>query len=335
MGLLPISNTQDISLPLSVWLLHDEYDHIDKPNYISATSLMKPLRQLVLPGRVPPEARQEDVSDYIARGLGHSIHHAIEHAWSNGNHRKAMKRLGYTDDVIERIVINPTEEQLRSRNDIIPVYFEQRAFREIEVMGQNFTIGGKFDMVSDGIVNDFKSTSVWAWAKGTKDEDYALQGSLYRWLNPDKITEDYIRINFVFTDWAKMMVKSAGYPQKRVEYKDIPLLSMAETEAWVRRKLELYLKHRSTPEAHLPECTDDELWRSAPQYKFFLDPDKAKDPSARATKNFDDAGEARRYQAEKGGRGVIITKMGEPKACGYCPGFAACTQKDRLGLGTV
>lgn len=336
MGLLPISNTQGISLPLAVWLLHDEYDYIDRPNYISATSLMKPLRQLVLPGRVPPEARQEDVSDYIARALGHSIHSAIEHAWSNGNHHRAMRRLGYTNDVIERIVVNPTEEQLRSRNDIIPVYFEQRAFREVEVMGQTFTIGGKFDMVSDGIVNDFKSTSVWAWVKGTKDEDYSLQGSLYRWLNPDKITEDYTRINFVFTDWQRSMTKTnPDYPQKRVEHKDIPLLSIAEAEAWVKRKLELYLKYRDTPEAQLPECTDDELWRSTPQYKFFLDPAKAREPGARATKNFDDAGEARRYQAERNGRGVIITKMGEPKACGYCPGFAACTQKDRLGLGTV
>ena len=327
-----VTNEQDISLPLAVWLLQDGYDYVDKPNYISATSLMKPLRQMVLPGRVPPEKRKLDVAEFIARSLGNSIHTAIEAAWTGGNHRPAMRSLGYTDDVIDRVLINPTEEELRSRNDVIPVYFEQRAFREIEIDGQTFTVGGKFDMVSDGIVNDFKSTSVWSWVKGTKDEDFALQGSLYRWLNPSKITDDFIRINFIFTDWSKMMMNTANYPQKRVEYKDIPLLSIAETEAWVRRKLSLYLKHRNSPESQLPECTDDELWRSAPQFKFYLDPTKATDPAARATKNFDDRAEANRHMAEKG-KGIVIEKMGEPKACTYCQGFDACSQKDRLGLG--
>ena len=28
------------------------------------------------------------------------------------------------------------------------------------------------------------------------------------------------------------------------------------------------------------------------------------------------------------GKGVVITKPGEVKRCGYCPGFEACTQKD-------
>lgn len=332
-----VTNEQDISLPLAVWLLQDGYDYIDKTNYISATSLMKPLRQLVLPGRVPPEKRKQDVAEFIARALGSTIHTAIETSWSDGNHIAPMKSLGYPDDVIKQIVINPTDAELIARKATgqatIPVYFEQRAFREIEVDGQTFTVGGKFDMVSDGIVNDFKSTSVWGWVKGTKDEDHALQGSIYRWLNPAKITDDFIRINYIFTDWSKMMLKTANYPQKRVEHKDIPLLSVAETEAWIRRKISIYLKHRNSPEAELPECTDDELWRSAPQFKFFLDPAKANDPAARATKNFDDLVEARKYQVEKGGRGTIITKLGEPKACGYCQGFDACTQKDRLGLG--
>lgn len=326
-----ITNNLDISLPLAVWLIHDEYDYINEPNYISATSLMKPLRQILLPKRVPPEARTSDVSEYIARALGHSVHHSIEHAWTVGRER-GLKLLGYTDDVIERILINPTEEQLRSRNDIIPVYFEQRGLRQVEVNGITYTIGGKFDMVADGIVQDFKTTSVWTWTKGTKDGDYALQGSLYRWLHPDKITDDTIRINFFFTDWSKMMLKTPNYPQKRVEHKDVPLLSLAETEGWIRRKLALIQEYANIPEAEIPECTDDELWRSAPQYKYFSDPAKANDPSARSTKNFDDPIEARKFMAEKGGKGTIVTRPGEPKACAYCPGFLACTQKDRLGM---
>jgi len=325
-----VTNTMDISLPLAVWLLHDEYDYINEPNYISATSLMKPLRQIVLPKRIAPEQLTEDVSEYIARTLGSSIHSGIEKAWSHGNHRLPLKRLGYTDDVIDRILVNPTPEQLRASNDVIPVYIEQRGMREITVNGTTYTIGGKFDMVSDGIVNDFKSTSVWSWVKGTKDDDYALQGSLYRWLHPDKITEDFIRVNFIFTDWSKAMTQSASnYPAKRVEYKDIKLLSVQETENWIRNKLALIQKHLNTPEAELPECTDEELWRSDPQFKYFSDPSKATVPGARSTKNFDNILDARKFLAEKG-KGTILTIPGVPKACGYCRGYAACTQKDRI-----
>lgn len=327
-----VTNNLDISLPLAVWLLNDEYDYVDKPNYISATSLMKPLRQIILSKRVPKELQTSDVADYVARAMGNAIHTAIEHAWLNGK-EIPLKRLGFSQETIDRIVINPTPEELRGRNDAIVVYFEQRGFKDIEVNGTTYTIGGKFDMVADGIVQDFKSTSVWSWIKGTKDDDYAQQGSIYQWLHPDKIFEDYIRINFIFTDWMGALSKTtANYPASRVQHKDIPLLGPKATEEWIRKKITLIERFKNAPESEIPECTDEELWRSAPQFKFYSDPAKAKDPKSRATKNFDDFAEARKFQVEKGGKGVIITKPGVPKACGYCPAFHACTQKDRLGL---
>lgn len=320
-----ISNDHDISLMLAVWLVSDNYDYIDKENYISATTLMKPLRQIVLPSRIPPAQRTSDVVDYIARSLGSSVHDSVEKAWTT-NHDKAMRLLGYPADVIDRIRINPTPEELRASNSIIPLYFEQRAFREIDVDGVTYTIGGKFDAVTEGIVQDLKSTSTFAWEKGTKDEDYAQQGSIYRWLNPDKITADHIRINFLFTDWSKMHLSRPNYPRKRVEYKDIPLWSVAKTEEWIRGKLRLVAQYINKPESEIPECSDEELWRSSPQYKYFADPAKT---AGRSTRKFDDMIEARKFMAEKGGKGVIITKPGEVKACGYCAGYDACTQKDQ------
>lgn len=330
-----VTNTMDISLPLAVWLLHDDYDYIDEPNYVSATSLMKPLRQIVLPKRIPAEQVQMDVSEFIARSLGSSIHAGIEHAWTGDRHKRPLQLLGYSDDVIERIRVNPDPAEIAGSNSLIPVYIEQRSFRQITVGGVTYTIGGKFDMVTDGIVNDTKSTSVWSWVKGTKDADHALQGSLYRWIDAgqdhQKITADHMRVNYVFTDWQKAMVNTTeGYPRKRVEYKDVPLLSLAETEDWIRQKLALVQEFLDLPENLLPECTDEELWRSAPQYKFFSDPAKAQQPGARSTKNFDDMVEARKFQASKGGIGVIVTKPGEAKACAYCAGAQACNQKDRL-----
>lgn len=323
---MQVSNITDISLPLAVWLLHDEYDYIDKPNYISATSLMKPVRHLVLPSRIPASQRLiPDVQDYIASSLGSSLHAAIERAWELSKDR-GLKLLGYPDDVIKRVLINPTDAQVAAVADAIPVYMEQRAFKEVTINGVTYTVGGKFDLVTAGIVQDVKSTSAFTWLYGGKDDDYKLQGSIYKWLNPDKITEDFIRINFIFTDWKKMDAKSnPKYPQSRVAHKDIPLMSIEETDQWVRAKLAQIIKHQSTPEHLLPECTTEELWQSDPVHKYWSDPTKT---SGRCNKKFDTLVEANQYLASKG-KGIVVTVPGEPKRCGYCAGAEACTQKNK------
>lgn len=320
-----ITNNTGINLPLAVWLLHDEYDYIDKENYISVTGLMKPLKQTILTSRIPRAQRTEDVSDFVARTLGHAIHDSIEKAWHKG-HARSMKLLGYPDRVIERIMINPTNEELRSRNDAIPVYMEQREFREVTVDGVTFIIGGKFDMVADGELYDNKSTSAYTWLFGTRDDDNQQQGSLYKWLNPTKITGDHIHINYIFTDWSRMQARSnPKYPQKRVEQKSIPLWSESETERWVVGRLRKFLAYKDLPEDQIPECNDKELWRSDPAFKYYADPSKV---SGRSTKNFTDKVEANDFMASKGGKGIVITVPGEAKACNYCNAFDICRQKD-------
>lgn len=320
-----ITNTSDISLALAVWLLYDEYDYIDQPNYISATSLMRPLRQILLNPQVKRSDRKLDVADFIPRALGNSIHNSIEKAWTHG-YVRALKLMGYPDSVIQRIQINPEDFVLEGEHDLIPIYIEQRAFRKID----GYLVGGKFDLVTDGVLQDAKSTSAFTWVMGGKDDDYQLQGSLYRWIDAaqsrPKITEDYIRINFIFTDWQRNLARSnPKYPQKRIEYRDIPLLSLEETEAWVRSKLNQVSKHQATPENLLPECSDEELWLTDPVYKYYADPANTK---GRATKNFDDLAEAMAFKATKG-KGVVVTIPGEPKRCSYCEALSICSQGKR------
>lgn len=322
-----ITNRSDISLALAVWLVTDEYDHVKiNGKYISATSMMKPIRHIILPKRMEASDNLIDVEDMVAGRMGTALHDSVEKAWTR-NYAKALKLLGYPDDLINRVRINPTDEEVRASNSIIAVYMEQRLFREID----GWTIGGKFDFITEGIIQDQKSTSAYTWLFGGKEDDYQKQMSLYRWLDAGqplrKITEDYGRINFIFTDWQKMQARlNPKYPQKKVEFKDIPLLSLDETEHWIRTKLALIDNNRETPEAQLPECTNEELWRSDPSYKYYADATKT---SGRSTKNFDDLAEAREFMASKGGKGIVKTIPSEPKRCGYCEAFTICTQKDR------
>lgn len=321
-----ITNNQDIDPVLAVWLLHDEYDYDDTPNYISATRLLRPLKHIVMAPRVPNELKEMDVADLIARSSGNAYHAAIERAWKTGRHR-ALKLLGYPEDAINRILVNPEPSELTP--DTIPVYIEQRIKREID----GFIVGGKFDMVLEGLLRDNKSTSAYTWVYGGRDEEHKLQGSLYRWLDPKKITEDFIRINYIFTDWQVAQAKqNPKYPQKKLETKDIKLMSLKETEEWIRWKLSMVTKYAKAPEEQIPECSDEELWRSAPKFKYYSDPNKT---DGKSTKNFDDIVAARTFMTnEKGGKGIVKTVPGEVKRCGYCDIYPICHQKDRYFNGT-
>ena len=316
---MTFTNIHGIALPLAVWLAHDEYDYVNEENYISATRLMKPLRHIVLPPRMAPADREHpDISDRIATAFGHSLHDSIEKAWLKG-YRENLAKLGYPEKVINLVRINP--DPLTLRADDIPVYMEQRVIKSF--MG--YRIGGKYDLVAEGQVQDYKSTSAFVWVAGSRDDEHVLQGSLYRWLNPDIITQDTMVINYIFTDWSKAKAKQdPRYPQLRVMSKELKLRSIEDTERWVKNKLTLIQQHWNTPQDQLPECSDEELWRSEPQYKYYVDPTK----TARSTKNFDDMASAKKFMnEEKGGKGIIKIIPGTVKRCDYCEAYAVCQQR--------
>lgn len=331
---MAITNKNDISLLLAVWLLADFYDYeagkgSDKP-YLSATTLMRPTKQIILGQRIPIEDRRdEDVEDYIARALGHTIHDGIEQAWVKQGKRNLTK-LGFPANMVENLKINPTDEEVRADPNIIPVYLEQRLYREID----GYVIGGKFDAIVDGRIEDAKSTSVWAYIFGSRDDEHTLQLSLYKWLDAGqelpKIHEDYGRINYVFTDWQKAEARRQPdrYPQRRTHHKDLILEEPDKTELWVRQKLADLKKYLNKSESEIPKCTPEELWQGDTEYKYYKDPAKANTPGARSTKNFGtDLAAANRFMVEQGGVGIVKAFPGIPKRCPYCPGFDICNQR--------
>ena len=256
----------------------------------------------------------------IPSRIGTAIHDGIEKAWLH-NHVNAMMLLNYPQRVIEKVLINPTKEQLKE--DSIPFYLERRSYKQVG----SYTVSGKFDFVGEGRVEDFKTTSTYTAINNTNDEKYILQGSMYRWLNQDIITKDEMAIQYIFTDWSGARAKiDPSYPQQRFKERVLPIKSVTETEHFVRTKLEAITKHKDTPEEELPQCTDDDLWRSAPVFKYYKNPEK----TTRSTKNFDTKQEAYIRLAEEGGKGLVLEKPGQVTACKYCNAFSVCSQKDAL-----
>ena len=333
-------NQTGVPLSMAVYFAHDSYDR--HANTISATGLLKSIRQAVITPRIPTIQQSVDVLDVVKSRTGTAVHDGVERAWSHGNHREAMRKLGYNESLIDRIVVNHAKlltqagynvssleknKTYISRDPLpsnpIPVYMEIRGFRQF--MGK--TISGKFDFIGDGGLEDTKTTSAFSWIYGSKTEDYQLQGSIYRWLHQNLVTRDVMTIQFIFTDWSPGKAKQEKhYPQRITEKLEIPLLDISDTEDFIRDKLTAYELHKDEDEVSLPSCTDKELWRKDPVFKYYKNPASRK----RSTKNFTTAQEAHTRLIEDGNVGIVVQQPGEVIACRYCSAFAGCSQKDRL-----
>lgn len=328
---MQITNKHKIPLPLAVWLVSHDYDsyaHI--PNYISATTLLRPVRQIVLSERVRKDKVLskkivKDVSDFFASTQGTTIHDGLEAVWRNDVLRtSALITLGFSKEDAEAVVINPTEEDLTK--DIIPVYLERRAFRKIG----KYTIGGKFDLVIENTLFDHKNTSVWTFIRDMMEEDYILQMSIYRWLNIDLDLDDIANIQMIFKDWDKNFTKNKDpnselvqkYPPAPLQDYPVKLMSLEKIEAWLKQRIADIEAAKNLAEHEIPPCED--VWKGDTVYKYFSDP-----KNKRATKSSQNISELQVLKS-KAGKGIIIMEEGKVRRCNpkFCDAFHACSQKD-------
>jgi len=150
-----------------------------------------------------------------------------------------------------------------------------------------------------------------------------MQGSIYKWLNPELITQNLMNIVFIFTDWsaAQAMYKKE-YPKKRIIKQRLPLLSISETEKFINKTLESYSRLLTAPQEQLPECTSNQLWRKPPIWKYYKNPDK----TSRATANFNNSYDASMRLTNDGNVGIVKEIQSKPTRCLYCPVFEICNQ---------
>jgi len=334
------NNIADVPLPLAVWLATDEYKYGKYPNEISTTTIMKSPRYIIGSRRVQfPQDFPEhlhiptsnglfdvmpDIQSKIKARIGTAIHSSAELSWTDPKFRTiALELLGYSKDTTDNVVINPEPTQKLSPF-ALPVYLEQRAYRELD----NFVISGQYDFVVNGNLHDIKTTSTYVWQSGCMDEKYILQGSIYRWLNPEIITDEFMDICFIFTDWQKnrYMSDPRNYPSSQIISRSFKLHSAAFVQSYVEDRVRTLIILQDVPEKDLPLCTDKELWRKPDTFKYYKNPQK----QTKSTANFDNLNDANRRFLEDGAVGLVKTVKGGVSACLYCSAFTVCTQKDRL-----
>lgn len=314
------ANVAAVPLALQPFLASDNYDHNDDPFTISATTLLKPLRQIILASRVPAGEAMPNLMDLLKSRMGSAIHDAIERSWKNQNLKETLETLGYPKYVSQNLSVNPDRGLIAEG---LNVFLEQRLKKQLG----KWTITGKFDFISNGRVQDFKTTSTLTYMKQNMADKYVLQGSIYRWLDPQLITDDVMEIHYIFTNWMAGQVKTdPKYPTTPILTQRFELLGSAYIHQFIKNKLDALEKYWDADEQDIPDCSDEDLWRSEPVFKYYKNPSK----TSRSTKNFETRDGAVARFIEDGSVGLIKEVPGEATACKYCPAFAACTQKDRL-----
>lgn len=332
------SNPTNLPITLAVFLAHDDYSLVTSPSTFSATGLLKNAKQTVLASRVKgTDASVSDLESRRASTIGTAIHNGLEHAFLSSKLPATLASLGLPEKVIKRFKVNPTEVS-DNTTDIV-VYTELRTNKELI----GYTVSGECDFVCMGTVRDLKTTGSWKIGKALKEVgvhrqcstpedmqrncpslfDWVMQLSIYRWLMPNIITEDEGAIDYIITDWSKLSsIKDKTYPPSAMGSIALDLFSEEVTELWIKRKLETIKKYWNSPEEDMPSCTDEELWSTAPRYKYYRNKEKL----ARASRVYDTPQEANAHMVKDGNTGVIIPTRKTVRYCSYCNSNSVCKQ---------
>lgn len=324
------TNDADLPLSIAVWLATDNYNHDD--SVVSVTKLIKPLRELILTDRVDHNNAIQlsvDVMSMLKSRKGTAVHESIEKAWKSDRLDEVLGLLGYPAKTAKNIILNPDPTKKLPKGKY-GVYTEYTAYKDFD--GLEFR--GSSDFIFLGRLTDFKNTSTFGFVDEYKDSMYQLQGSIYRWMSPEIITDDTMDIVQMYDDWSKVgyLRSPDNYPPNPIMVKKIPLLTIRETEKYIRNKIKMIDELYDSPQSEIPECNDQELWRKPPVYKYYKNPQS----KSRSTKNYDDYGDAVKHYKADGEVGVIDTVKSKVVACRFCAAVSVCEQaKSYLDSGQL
>ena len=213
------------NLPQSLYdaIVNDQYDFKNDKDKFSVTTLISPPKIVQLKIRHDNETT-EDIADMAWILLGQSVH-------------SIMERIDDNDDrVIEK--------------------------RLNEKIG-NATISGKIDLYENGIIQDYKVTSVYTiiyHPRGKKE--WIEQQNIYAWLyRKAGYDVEGLRILAILRDFSKSKAKfTKNYPKIPFQVIDLPLWDMEETEEFIKEKVAMQRKYQDMKDDEIPCCEKEDRW---------------------------------------------------------------------------
>jgi hypothetical protein len=141
---------------------------------------------------------------------------------------------------------------------------ERRFIMEVAVDGKIYSVSGKPDRFKDGLLQDWKLTTVWK-AKGQAcppefEEQLNLYGELMR---SNSYEVRALEAVLILRDWSKLeMFRNEDYPRAQVATLSAPIWKRERAQAFARDRIRLHLAARK----RLPLCSGEERWAKADVY---------------------------------------------------------------------
>ncbi len=185
----------------------------------------------------------------------------------------------------------------------------------IDFKGSRIT--GGFDLYHEGVVSDFKFTSVWSYIYGNRISEWTAQLNLYAYLlGRYGFKVEGIEVLAIFRDWSRHKAQSDPNYPKPVERVRLELWDQEHCEAFLEERIAGIKACDELPDDLVTECSPAERWESPDQFAVM------KPGANRALRVFDDIDEARRFvRAHKEADNLrVVTRSEPPKRCfEFCP----------------
>ena len=190
----------------------------------------------------------------------------------------------------------------------------------MEVSG--WTISGQADLYEDGIISDFKTTSVWGVINGPKD-NYIHQLNCYaEMFRQSGFSVKGLQVIAILRDWSKFGgQRSQSYPKKQVVRVPVPLWGHIETMNYLRDRVRVHQIAECLTDDEIPCCTPEERWSKADAWAV------VKGNNKRATRVFNSLKEAEALKADLESKSKEKYRIDErPGEDTRCLHYCACSE---------
>lgn len=251
-------------------------------------------------------------ADYSASML----HNPVRIVWLNKRHKKEL-----TKDIMDRIWVllgQSVHSILENASDtnLVEFYIEHNVFPEISLSGKPDI----YDCEKQQI-DDYKVTSVWNIINMSSLDAWKSQLNVYAWLlRQEGYTVKSLMVDAILRDWNKRKAqREDNYPKTPIVRIPIPLGDEVTQLNYIKKRITLFEKYKSTPDNDLPFCSDKDRWKDPVKYAVM------KKGKKKAIKLYTDKREAEaRAKTENG---YVEIRESTPDRClDYCSVSHLCNQ---------
>ena len=180
-----------------------------------------------------------------------------------------------------------------------------------------FNVTGTCDYLHDGVLSDWKTTSVWSVMLNNEWLDKVeKQLQVYAWLLKPTHQVNKLEAVVVFTDWRRgESLSKPDYPAQNVQSYSFSVWPDEKIEAYIKERISL---HKDASYA----CSLEERWARPSSYAVMKEGRKT------AVRVFPTEAEAVNYRIDLDAKHSVVHRPGEHIRCQeYCPARAVCTFK--------